>query len=108
MIALSLKLIFTGKEIKMPRKTSASQQSISRYNNDCSAKGVAKNFIKIRKEATVEKPISTGSSIADKMLTKLPIIGKGIKYINLGSSLGAHTAHGINAYRESCGNRKKK
>lgn len=92
----------------MPRKTSGSQQSTSRYNNDCSVKGIAKNFIKIRKDAAVGKPISTGSSIIDKRLTQLPVIEKGIKYMNIGSSLGAYTAHGVNAYRESCANRKKK
>lgn len=40
--------------------------------------------------------------------TQLPVIEKGIKYMNIGSSLGAYTAHGVNAYRESCANRKKK
>ena len=28
--------------------------------------------------------------------------------MNVGYLLGAYTAHGVNAYRESCGNHKKK
>lgn len=92
----------------MPKRLSTSAKTTSRYNNDCSVKGVTSNFIKIRKDASVSKPISTGSIIADRALTKIPIIGKGIKYLNAGSFGGAHTAHGINAYNESCRNRKKK
>lgn len=92
----------------MPRKSLISTKATSRYNNDCSTKGITSNFIKIRKDAAVSKPISTGSAIADKALTQIPVIGKGIKYLNVGSFGGAHIAHGINAYGESCGNRKKK
>ncbi len=81
---------------------------ISRYNNDCSAKGVARNFIKIRKDAAVSKPISTGSVIGDWAITQIPVLGKGIKYTNQGYLGGATIAHGIAAYKESCGKRKKK
>lgn len=94
--------------MKMHRKLSVSQQKLSRYNNNCSVKGATQNFIKIKKDAAIQKPISTGSAIGDWVLTKVPVIGKGVKYINIGSTLGAYTAHGINAYRESCGKRKKK
>lgn len=92
----------------MPKRLSTSAKATSRYNNDCSVKGVASNLLKIRKDASVPKPISTGSTIADRTLTKIPVIGKGIKYLNASSFGGAHTAHGINAYKESCRNRKKK
>lgn len=92
----------------MPKRLSTSAKATSRYNNDCSVKGVTSNFIKIRKDASVSKPISTDSIIADRALTKIPIIGKGIKYLNAGSLAGAHIAHGFNAYNESCRNRKKK
>lgn len=86
----------------MPRK------SKYQYNNDCSTIGVAKNFAKIRKDASVKKPISTGSVIGDFVLTRTPIIGKAVKIINMPHQFGAHTAHGINAYKESCGKKKKK
>lgn len=87
--------------MKMHRKLSVSQQKLSRYNNNCSVKGATQNFIKIKKDAAIQKPISTGSAIGNWVLTKIPVIGKGVKYINIGSTLGAYTAHGINAYRES-------
>lgn len=84
-------------------------KSISRYNSDCSIKGVVKNFIKIKKDASVSKPISSGSSIADKSLvTKIPVVGSIVKRLNQSSMVGAYIAHGINAYKESCINRKKK
>lgn len=41
-------------------------------------------------------------------LTTIPGIGKAVKLINTPPQIGAHIAHGINAYQESCGNRKKK
>lgn len=91
----------------MPRKNTSTKRT-SRYNNECSSKGIAKNFLKIRKDAEVKKIISTGSVMGDLILTKIPVIGKGMRYINTGSAAGANIAHGINAYRESCGNRKKK
>lgn len=92
----------------MPKKLSTTQKATSRYNNDCSAKGIASNFVKIKKDASVSKPISTGHIVTDKVLTSVPVIGKTIKYLNAGSFGGSHLAHGINAYNESCRNRKKK
>ena len=92
----------------MPKKISTSTKASSRYNNDCSAKGIASNFLKIRKDAAVPKPISTGSSIGDYVITKIPYIGQAIKAYNRGSLGGAHIAHGVNAYNESCHNHKKK
>ncbi len=92
----------------MPRKLYESEKSVSRYNNDCSPIGVATNFIKIRQDANVGKPISTGNAAGDFVLTKIPYIGKAVKSINIPPQVGAHIAHGINAYRESCGYRKKK
>lgn len=80
----------------------------SKYNNNCSAVGVAKNFLQIRKDAEVKKPISTGSGIADFMISQIPGVGKVVKIINTPPQVGAHIAHGINAYRESCGSRRKK
>lgn len=92
----------------MPKKLSTSTNASSRYNSDCSAKGIASNFIKIRKDAAVSKPISTGSSIGDYVITKIPYIGQAIKAYNNGSLGGAYFAHGKNAYHESCRNHKKK
>lgn len=92
----------------MPKKLSTSTKASSRYNNDCSAKGIVSNFNKIRKDAAVTKPISTGSSIGDYAITKIPYIGQVIKAYNKGSLGGAHIAHNINAYNESCRNHKKK
>ncbi len=92
----------------MPKKIQTSTRASSRYNNDCSVVGVAKNFMKIRKDASVSKPITTGSVVGDWCLTQTPGIGKVVKIINTPPQVGAHIAHGINAYKESCGNRKKK
>ena len=39
----------------MPKKLSTSRKASSRYNNDCSAKGIVSNFNKIRKDAVVRK-----------------------------------------------------
>lgn len=39
----------------MPKKLSTSTKASSCYNNDCSAKGIASNFDKIRKDAAVRK-----------------------------------------------------
>ena len=64
--------------------------------------------MKIRKDAAVPKPISTKSVLGDYVITKIPVIGKGIKYLNAGSFGGSHLAHGFNAYNESCRNHKKK
>lgn len=61
-----------------------------------------------RKDAEVKKPISTGSGIADFMISQIPGVGKVVKLINTPPQVGAHIAHGINAYRESCGSRRKK
>ncbi len=90
----------------MPRETLTS----SRYNNDCIMKGVAKNFIKIRKDASVEKTLTTGNKMLDhivqsKVSSKIPYLGHAIKAINIPPQVGAHIAHGINAYNESCSNR---
>ncbi len=92
----------------MPRKLSTSVKATSRYNNDCSVAGFTKNFMKIRKDAAVPKPVSTGSMVGDWVVTKTPVIGKGIKFLNRSNQAGAYVAHGINAYKESCGNRKRK
>ena len=80
----------------------------SRYNKNCTIVGVAKNFLQIRKDAEVKKPISTGSNIADFALSQLPGIGKAMKVINTPHQIGVHVAHGVNAYKESCSNRRKK
>ena len=37
----------------------------SRYNNDCTPLGVAKNFTTITKETKIPKTISTGSTVLD-------------------------------------------
>jgi len=92
----------------MPKKLSNSQRVKSRYNNDCSAKGLISNFNKIRKDAAVTKPISSGSMAGDTVFNKIPIAGKYIKNYNTGTSVGAHIAHAVNAYNESCSNHKKK
>lgn len=92
----------------MPKNLSTSSKASPRYNNDCSAKGIASNFIKIRKDAAVSKPISTGSIIGDYAITKIPYIGQAIKAYNKGSFGGSNIAHSINAYNESCRSRKKK
>lgn len=97
----------------MPKKTLTSTKISSRYNNDCSMKGVAKNFMKIRKDAAVEKTLTTGNKMLDhviqsKVSGKIPYIGHAIKAINIPPQVGAHIAHGVNAYNESCISRKKK
>lgn len=92
----------------MPKNLSKAEIAKSHNNNNCSPKEIAKNFMQIRKDAYVEKPISTGSVVGDWVLTKVPVIGTGIKYLNTGSFAGSHIAHGINAFNESCRNRKKK
>lgn len=92
----------------MPKKLLDSEKAVSRYNNDCSPIGLATNFMTIRRDASVNKPISTGSAVGDFALTTIPGIGKAVKLINTPPQIGAHIAHGINTYQESCGNRKKK
>jgi len=92
----------------MPEKLYVPKIVKSRYNNDCSVKGVASNFIKIRKDAAISKPITTNSTIGDYIITKIPYIGQTIKAYNNGSSGGAYIAHGKNAYNESCRNHKRK
>ncbi len=62
--------------------------------------------MKIRHDAAVGKPISTGNVAGDFVLTKIPYIGKAVKGINIPPQIGAHIAHGINAYKESCGKKK--
>lgn len=64
--------------------------------------------MKIRKDAAVHKPITTGSTVGDYIITKMPYIGPVVKAINIPPQVGAHIAHGINAYNESCKKRKKK
>ena len=91
----------------MPTKNTC-KSSTSRYYHDCSVKRIASNFMKIRKDASVSKPITTGSKTGDYAVGKIPGIGKYIKAGNWGSSIGANVSHAINAYNESCGNRKKK
>ncbi len=46
--------------------------------------------------------------LQSRIASKAPYIGYGIKAINIPPQVGAHVAHGINAYNESCDNRKKK
>lgn len=97
----------------MPKKLSTSTKAASRYNNDCSAKGIVSNFLKIRKDAAVPKTLTTGNKMLDYVLqsrvaSKAPYVGYGIKAINTSPQVGAHVAHGINAYNESCRSRKKK
>lgn len=97
----------------MPKRLSTSAKATSRYNNDCSVKGITSNFIKIRKDATVPKTLTTGNKMLDYVLqsrisSKAPYIGYGIKAINIPPQVGAHIAHGFNACNESCRNRKKK
>ena len=97
----------------MPKKLSTSTKASPRYNNDCSAKGIASNCIKIRKDAAVPKTLTTGNKMLDyvlqsKIANQAPYIGYGIKAINIPPQIGAHIAHGINAYNESCRNHKKK
>ena len=60
----------------MPKKLSTSTKASSRYNNDCSAKGIASNSNKIRKDAAVTKPISTGSSLEIMLLLKFHTLDK--------------------------------
>lgn len=108
MIALSLCLTIRKGIIKCLKNYLHQAKHHPRYNNDCSTKGIASNFIKIRKDAAVSKPISTGSIIGDYAITKIPYIGQAIKAYNKGSFGGSHLAHGINAYNESCRSRKKK
>lgn len=78
----------------------------SRYNEDCTPKGIFNNFMKIRKDAKVSKPITTGNFIGDYWLQRIPGIGSYIKYYNNGNLAGATIAHGIAAYNESCKNKK--
>ncbi len=97
----------------MPKKLTTSTRTSSRHNNDCSAKGIASNFMKIRKDAAIPKTLTTGNKMLDYVLqsriaSKAPYVGYGIKAINIPPQVGAHIAHGINAYNESCSNRKKK
>lgn len=71
------------------------------------------NFLKIRKDAAVPKALTTGNKMLDYVLqsrvtSKAPYVGYGIKAINTSPQVGAHVAHGINAYNESCRSRKKK
>ncbi len=92
----------------MPKSLSEAEIAKSRYNNDCSPKGIAQNFMQIRKNASVEKPISSGNMVADTQLKKIPVVGKYIGFYNNASFVTSNIAHGINAFNESCSNRKKK
>ena len=90
----------------MPRNTK------SRYNNDCTPFGVAKNFTTITKETKIPKTISTGSSVLDfiaqsKITSSIPYVGKVVKAANYGPQIGANAARIQAAYKESCGNRRK-
>lgn len=80
----------------------------SRYNHDCSFGGIVDNFLKIRKDAAVEKPLTTGTTIGDWILTKIPGIGKGINAYNKGTFGGSNISHAINAYNESCNHNLQK
>ena len=82
--------------------------SYSRYNNECSVHGVFDNFLKMRKDTAVEKPISSGIPAADYSINRIPIIGKYIKAYNSSSQAGAALAQGMNAYHESCQTSNKK
>lgn len=46
--------------------------------------------------------------LQSRVASKAPYVGYGIKAINIPPQVGAHIAHGINAYNESCRNHKKK
>ena len=92
----------------MPKKLPNHLKAKSRYNNDCSIKGVAINFMKIQKESAIRKPISSGIPAVDIKLKSIPAIGKYINLYNNSHQTAATIAHGINAYRESCRNSKKK
>lgn len=92
----------------MPKILSEAEKAKSHYNNDCSVKGIASNFMKIRKDASVEKPISSGNMATDTQLKKIPVVGKYINLYNTGSFVGSHITHSVNAIGESCSNRKKK
>ncbi len=76
--------------------------SYSHYNNECSVHGVFDNFLKMRKDTAVEKPISSGIPAVDYSINRIPIIGKYIKAYNSSSQAGAALAQGMNAYHESC------
>lgn len=60
MIALSLKLIFTGKEIKMSRKIAA----------DCSIRGFVNKFKELKYMTDIPNTISTGNKFIDKNIAK--------------------------------------
>ena len=84
----------------------------SKYNNDCTPRGVAKNFLTITKETKVPKTISTGSKVLDfiaqsKIAKSIPYVGKSVKAANYGPQIGANAARIQAAYKESCGNRRK-
>ncbi len=78
----------------------------TRYNEDCTLKGIFNNFIKIRKDAEVTKPITTGNIVGDYLLQRIPKVGPYINYYNNATLAGAAIAHGIAAYDESCKNSK--
>ena len=80
----------------------------SRYNHDCSVQGVFDNFLKMRKDTAVEKPISSDIPAADYALNRIPIIGKYIKAYNLSSQACSTLAQALNAYHESCQTINKK
>ena len=69
MVALSLKLIFTRKEIKMPRKTST-----SKYVGDCSPSGIIKQAVKTYKISNVKNPTKTGNIAVDLAAGQIPFV----------------------------------
>ena len=89
----------------MPRK--------SAYNNDCSVKGIIKNFRTATKQTPVPKTISTGNRVLDgilqsRALNKVPRVKQVIKAVNYGPQIGANVARAQIAVTESCRKSKKK
>ncbi|MBQ2883433.1 MAG: hypothetical protein IJE43_06650 [Alphaproteobacteria bacterium] len=85
----------------------------TRYNNDCTPLGVAKNFITIAKETQVPKTITTSSKVLDfvaqsKIAESAPYLGQIIKAANYGPQIGANVARIQAAHKESCRNYRKK
>ena len=79
MVALSLKLIFTRKEIKMPRKTST-----SKYVGDCSPSGIIKQAVKTYKISNVKNPTKTGNIAVDLAAGQIPFVKQWNQGFNLG------------------------
>ena len=90
-----------------------SKKEKSKYSNDCTSKGFAKNFLTITKETKVPKTISTGSKVLDfiaqsKITKQIPYVGNVVKAVNYGPQIGSNIARIQAAHQENCRNRKKK